>query len=158
MNAKVIFTKTIQNELQVSNYLDKLIERTDVEELAVLVFQGFVDLEEAPLSEYPLGKTEEPYLVDRIINGKKVQIELVKKLSEPKIFEMRVDFRDEFHRFIYFPYIYEDEPLYVLVYGFEKVLGKHDKTNYYMMQAKSLYDYFRRTGRENNFFEEWNYE
>lgn len=157
MNAKVIFTKTIQNELQVSNYLDKLIERTDVEELAVLIFQGFVDLEEAPLSEYPLGETE-PYLVDRIINGKKIQIELVKKLSEPKIFEMRVDFRGEFHRFIYFPYIYEDEPLYVFVYGFEKVLGKHDKTNYYMMQAKSLYDYFRRTGRENNFFEEWNYE
>lgn len=151
MNAKVIFSKTIQGQSQVSDYLDKLIGRKDAKELTVLVFQGFKDLEEAPLSEYPLGKAE-PYLVDRIINGKEVQIELIKKLSEPKIFEMRVDFNGEFHRFIYFPYIYKDEPLYVFVYGFEKVLGKPDKTNFFMTQAKMLYDLLRRTGRENDFF------
>src|SRR5690625_2553256 len=110
MSAKVIFSKTLQGESQISNYLNKIIERADTEELPILIYQGFEDLEDAPLDQYPLGERE-PYIVDRILNGRKVQVELIKKLFEPKIFEMRIDSRGEFHRFIYFPYIYKDKQL-----------------------------------------------
>lgn len=41
MNAKVIFSKTLQGESQISNYLNEIIMRKDAKELSFLIYQGF---------------------------------------------------------------------------------------------------------------------
>lgn len=110
-------------------------------------------MEEAPEDTFPLGR-EQPYHVKRILHGKEVDIELVKRLSAPPISEMKVDYKREYHRFIFFPYIYKEEHCYVFVYGFTKVIGEKDvSTNLYMQQAKQFYQFLRRTKREEEFFE-----
>ncbi|AQQ55596.1 hypothetical protein [Planococcus lenghuensis] len=146
----VIFSKTLDRRNQVFPFIEKLSAKDP--DLGILIFQGFQDLEEAPEETFPLGETE-PYFVTRIRRGREVQVELVKRLSEPRIFEMKADQGREYHRFIYFPYIYRDEPAYVFVYGFTKIHGKPDLTNFYMRKAKELYDYLKRTNREEEFFE-----
>lgn len=78
----------------------------------------------------------------------------MKRLSEPRIFEMKADFNRKYHRFIYFPYYYEEENCYVFVYGFTKEHGKPDFTNHYMKRAKDLYNYLKRAGNEKKYFEE----
>lgn len=147
---EIYFSKTIDNQQQVLPFIEKLAnEDTD---LGVLIYQGFEDLKEAPETMYPLGE-KEPYRVKRTFRGREVDVELVKRLSEPRIFEMKADDGAEYHRFIYFPYYYQNEPCYVFVYGFTKVHGKPDRTNFYMRKAKQLYDYLKRTKREKHFFE-----
>lgn len=147
---EIYFSKTIDKQQQVLPFIEKLANKDT--ELGILIYQGFADLEEAPESMYPLGETK-PHRVKRTFRGREVDMELVKRLSEPRIFEMKADDRAEFHRFIYFPYYYKDEPCYVFVYGFTKVHGKPDMTNFYMARAKQLYEYVRRTKREKDFFE-----
>lgn len=147
---EIYFSKTIDNQQQVLPFIEKLAEEDP--DLGVLIYQGFTDLEEAPETMYPLGETK-PYRVKRTFRGREVDVELVKRLSEPRIFEMKADNRAEFHRFIYFPYYYKGEPCYVFVYGFTKVLEGPDTTNFYMTRAKKLYDYVKRTKREKDFFE-----
>lgn len=147
---EIYFSKTIDNQHQVFPFIEKLA--TEDTELSVLIFQGFEDLKDAPEALYPLGESA-PYRVKRIFRGREMDLELVKRLSEPRIFEMKADDRAEFHRFIYFPYHYKEEPCYIFVYGFTKVHGKPDMTNFYMRKAKQLHDYVKRTKREKEFFE-----
>lgn len=147
---EIYFSKTVDNKQQVLPFVEKLAKKDPG--LGILILQGFEDLKEAPEAMYPLGE-KEPYLVKRIFRGREVEVELVKSLSEPRIFEMKADHKKEYHRFIYFPYLYKDEPCYVFVYGFTKVHGKPDMTNFYMGKAKQLYDVVKRTNREEEFFE-----
>src|SRR5690625_1115182 len=150
MMVKIIFSKTIRMENQVLNYLDGLL--IDNPELLAVVEQAFIDLKSASVNEFPIG-VYKPFIVDKKMHGTNTQFELIKKLSEPRIFELRVDHNKECHRFIYFPYIYQSEQCYIFVYGFVKMKGKPDFTNHYMVQAKMLYDYLKRNGNENRFFE-----
>lgn len=90
--------------------------------------------------------------MNRVFRGREINIELVKRLSEPRIFEMKADDGAEYHRFIYFPYRYREEFCYVFVYGFTKVPRRPDMTNFYMQKAKQIYDYLKRTNREKDFF------
>lgn len=147
---EIYFSRTIDNQQQVLPFIEKLAEEDT--DLGVLIYQGFADLEEAPETMFPLGETK-PYRVKRTFRGREVDVELVKRLSEPRIFEMKADNGAEFHRFIYFPYYYKAEPCYVFVYGFTKVHGKPDMTNFYMQRAKQLYNHVKRTKREKDFFE-----
>lgn len=147
---ELIFSRNLTGQNQVQPFVDQLIQRDA--DLGLLLIQGFSDLKEAPEGMFPLGKTE-PYRVNRIRNGREVTIELAKRLSEPQIFEMKADYKKEYHRFIYFPYYYNGENCYVFVYGFTKVHGKPDLTNHFMSKTKELYDYLSRTGNEEKYFE-----
>ena len=149
--SKIIFSKALDKKNHVFPFIEQLV--TQDAELGVLIYQGFQDMEEAPEDTFPLGR-EQPYHVKRILHGKEVDIELVKQLSDPPISEMKVDYNNEYHRLIFFPYIYKKEQCYVFVFGFTKVIEKKDvSTNFYMAKAKQFYQFLRKTKREEEFFE-----
>lgn len=147
-NIEIIFSKTLTMQSQVSDFI---VDLTKDKSLKILIIQGFQDLKDASEFEYPLGE-KEPFIVKRIRHGRSLHVELVKRLSTPRIFEMKIDYNRKYHRLIYFPYVYNGERCYIFVYGFTKVKGKPDPTNYYMSKTKMFYDYLRKHGKEEKYF------
>lgn len=150
MEVEIYFSKTLTYEEQVRNFIFELQNKED-DTLIELLVQAFEDLKNASNSKFPLGEYE-PFIVNREKHGNLIQFELIKKLSQPRIFEMRIDYNKEYHRLIYFPYKYNGQNCYVFVYGFTKIPGRPDPTNFYMDKAKQLYDHIKKHNNEKDFF------
>lgn len=138
--AKIIFVQDEQETYNAYNFIQELIVNQPL--MATLLFQGLLQLEEAPTRKLTTGKQISPDIHLAIGKGNTYQLQTRKiatSVDQP-IHELRVHFKDKSCLLTYFVAIWDDETYYCFVKGaFREKNPFIDKIDSYREETKRIF-------------------
>ncbi|EFI85115.1 helix-turn-helix domain-containing protein [Listeria grayi] len=138
--AKIIFAQDEQETYSAYQFIQDLITNQPL--MATLLFQGLLQLEEAPTRKLTTGKQITPDIHLAIGNGNTYQLQTrkIENSVDQPIQELRVIFKDKSCILTYFVAIWDDETYYCFVKGsFREKNPFMDKIDSYREETKRIF-------------------